>query len=103
MVILIGNIANEPVQSFKKLTYSGESIFDFQWIESREGEIEGEGKMMWKDSTHETMSFFSINTILYGNRDIFYRIIEHGGVKYDAIFVNAEDQNYDYVLMRPRD
>ncbi len=95
-----GKIADTPKESYKKIKYIGEKTFNFEWIESKNGRIEGEGKMIWKDITHGTMSFFSINTILYGNRDIFYRKINHKGIKYDAIFVNAEDQNYDYVLMR---
>ena len=98
-----GKIESSPIDSFKKITYVDGKTFDFEWIESKGGRVEGEGKLFWEDPTHGYISFFSIYTIIYNTRKVFYRRVQHQNEIYDAIFVNAEDQGYNYVLMRKID
>jgi hypothetical protein len=98
--VIDGKIADNPIPSFMKLKYLSNRTFNFEWIESENGRVEGDGKLIFEDEIYGKIHFFSINTIIYNSRDIFYRRITHQGLNYDAIFVNAKDQNSNYVLLR---
>lgn len=97
-----GRIEPAPIDSYMRLKYLEGKKFEYQWIENEKGRIEGEGMLIMEDITHGYISYFSINTISYGNRKIFYRIVNHQNQKYDAIFVDAADDGYKYVLMRKK-
>ena len=95
-----GKIADTPIDSFMRTKYDYDKTFSFEWIESVDGKIEGNGKIFFEDETYGKLNFFSINYIHYDRRDIFYKKeINHKDKSYEAIFVNAKDQNYDYVLL----
>lgn len=93
---------NDTEESYARLKYIGNKVFDLEWQESKGGRKEGDAKLIWTDITHGTMSFYSINTIDYGNRPIFYRELVHNEIKYDAIFVDATDHGTKYALMRKK-
>lgn len=98
--IVNGKIANNPIPSFMKMKYLSGKTFSFDWIERKDGSIEGNGKIIFEDEVYGYMHFFSINTIHYNRRNIFYKRFIHQEINYDAIFVDANDQGYKYVLMR---
>src|SRR5690606_32280161 len=99
--IVSGKIADEPINSFMRMKYLNDGEFEFEWIESVGGRIEGSGRIIFYDKIKGILHFFSINTINYKYRNIFYReVINHLGKKYQAIFVDAQDEGTKYVLMR---
>ncbi len=98
-----GKIVPNPIDSFMRLEYLEDGEFEFDWIESVGGRIEGEGRIIFDNKIKGILYFFSHNSINYKYRNIFYRMVDnHCGKKYDAIFVDAQDEGTKYVMMRER-
>ena len=98
--ILDGKIADKPIDSFMRMKYLSDAEFEFEWIESQGGRIEGNGRLIFDNKIIGILHFFSHNSINYKYRNIFYREVDHLGKKYEAIFVDAEDEKTKYVMMR---
>ncbi|WP_316812864.1 LapA family protein [Pedobacter heparinus] len=96
-----GRIAECSIASYMRLKYENVGEFHYQWKEAEDGEIMGEGHMTFDDRFNGNLYFFTTNTISYKYRNVFYRRIKHLERNYDAIFVDADDQNKNYVMMRP--
>ena len=97
-----GQISNSPIDSFMRMKYLEAAEFEFEWIESKGGRIEGGGRLAFDNKIKGILYFFSVNTINYKYRNVFYRVVEHLGEKYDAIFVDATDEGTMYVMMRKK-
>jgi hypothetical protein len=97
-----GQISNAPINSFMRMKYLDAAEFEFEWIESVGGNIEGVGRLIFDNKIKGILYFFSVNAINYKYRNVFYRVVEHMGEKYDAIFVDAADEGKKYVMMRKK-
>lgn len=97
-----GKIADNPVDSFMKMKYLNNAEFEFEWIESKGGQPQGSGRIIFDNKIKGILHFFSHNNINYKYRNIFFREVDHKEKKYDAIFVDATDEGYKYVMMRER-
>ena len=97
-----GKIADEPINAFKRMKYLSNGEFEFEWIQEKDGEPQGNGRIIFDNKIKGILHFFSHKSINYKYRNIFFREIEHNGKKYDAIFVDAADEGTKYVLMREK-
>lgn len=96
-----GLIAKQPIDSRMKLEYEKAGEFHYEWKESENGEIAGEGHMSFDDRFNGNLYFFTETVLSYKYRNVFYRKIKHLDKDYQAIFVDADDQKKNYVMMRP--
>lgn len=97
-----GQISNAPINSFMRMKYLGAAEFEYEWIQSVGGHIEGSGRLIFDNKIKGILYFFSVNPFNYKYRNVFYRVVEHMGEKYDAIFVDADDEGNKYVMMRKK-
>lgn len=97
-----GQIVHAPIDSHMRMKYLEGAEFEFEWIESTGGRIEGIGRLEFDNKIKGVLYFFSHNTINYKYRNFFYREVDHLGVKYEAIFVDATDEGTKYVMMRKK-
>lgn len=102
--IIDGKIADTPMDSFMRIKYRGNNIFDFQWTESKDGSVKGVGILTFDDFVRGQLFFFvKSGSIEFNNRDFVYSDwIEHKSMYYTGIFINATDQETKYVMMRHR-
>jgi hypothetical protein len=99
-----GKIADKPVNSFLGLDFMGNSTFKICWVENKspDSKDDGDGYIYWNNLSNGKMSFFHYEHNYHNYRDVFYREINHQGICYDAIFVNATDMGTKYVMMRKK-
>jgi len=93
-----GKIAEAPITSYMSLKYKGSKSFSFRWSIN---DIEkGSGFIFWDDVFHGKMSFYEEQNKWFDYRNVYYKKIKHKEKEYDAIFVNADDQNTRYAMLR---
>lgn len=102
--IVDGKIADNPIDSFMRLKYRENNIFDFEWIESKDGPTIGSGMLVFDDFVRGRLSFFTnTGSIDFNIREFVYSSwIEHKMDHYTGLFINAADQGTKYVMMRHR-
>jgi len=100
--IINGKIDSTPIESYMRMKYLYDAEFEFEWIESLKGEIKGNGRLLFDDKIKGILHFFDVDTINYKYRNVFYREINHLGITYEAIFVDAIDEGTKYVMMRKK-
>jgi hypothetical protein len=102
--IIDGKIAETPLDSFMRIKYRENNVFDFEWIESKNGEVKGTGMLVFDDFVRGRLFFFANSgSIDFNSRDFVYsEWIEHQMMYYTGIFINAADQGTRYVMMRHR-
>ena len=95
-----GKIEAYPIDSYMTLKYDGQKNFSFKWKTKSGEEILGDGFIFWDNLTHGRMSFYEYEKEWFDYRNVFHKEILHQNVRYNAIYVNADDQNTKYVMLR---
>lgn len=103
--IINGKIVDAPIDSFMRIKYRDNNVFDFEWVESSDHSKppNGKGMLIFDDFIRGQLFFFQYGSIDFNSRPFVYsNYIEHKGEFYTGIFINATDQGTKYVVMRKR-
>ena len=95
-----GKISDKPIDAFMRIKYSHDTILDFEWIESSDGKVQGNGKLIMDDIVRGRMYYFRFESVSYDYRDVFFRQINLHNQPSQALFVNAKEEGTKYVMIR---
>jgi hypothetical protein len=95
-----GQINSTPIDSWMKLKYEGDKSFSYEYRNADTKES-GTGYIFFDEVFLGRLSFWVDQKSWFNYRNVYYKEIIHDGEKYDAIYVNADDQKTKYVMLRP--